>query len=72
MALSPDIQRIIDHLKECQMHVTEPTIEDGEAVYRINEHALTEREIRKLAAENLLTTWGIFSYVRVRDQGRMR
>lgn len=72
MAVPIDIQQIINHAKQCEMHVTGPSTKDGESVYRINEHALTEAEMRKLATENLLTTWGIYNYVKVRGQNRMR
>jgi hypothetical protein len=68
----PDIQRIIAALKQRDMQVTGPTSQNGESVYRINEHALTENEIRTLAVEDELTTWGIYSYVKMRDQNRMR
>jgi hypothetical protein len=68
----PDIQQIISALKQRDMQVTGPTAKDGETVYRVNEHALTETEMRTLASKNQLTSWGIFSYVKERDQNRMR
>lgn len=68
----PDIQRIVSALKQRDMQVTGPTAQDEETVYRINEHPLTETEMRKLASDEQLTTWGIFSYIKVRDQNRMR
>jgi hypothetical protein len=64
----PDLQQIISALKQRDMQVTGPTAKDGETVYRINEHSLTETEMRKLASDNQLTTWGIFSYVKERDR----
>ena len=54
------------------MQVIGPTPKGEELVYRINEHSLTEAEMRTLASENQLTSWGIFNYVRLRDQNRMR
>ncbi|HWF38253.1 MAG TPA: hypothetical protein VG322_07030 [Candidatus Acidoferrales bacterium] len=70
--MPPDIQRIIAALKQRDMQVTGPIPTNGESVYRINEHALTEGEIRTLAVEDQLTTWGIYSYVKTRDQNRTR
>lgn len=67
-----DILRIINAMRRHDMQVTGPTVKDGESVYRINEHSLTEKEMRTLATENQLTTWGIFNYVKVRDQHRIR
>lgn len=70
--IPPDIQLIINALRQRDIQVTGPTARDDEAIYRINEHTLTETEIRTLANNHQLSTWGIFSYVRVRDQDRMR
>lgn len=70
--VAPDIQRIVATLKQRDMQVTGPTPKDGESVYRVNEHALTESEMRALATDDELTTWGIYSYVKARDQNRMR
>lgn len=66
--VAPDIERIIIALKYRQMQVTGPSTQNGDSVYRINEHALTETEMRTLASENKLTSWGIFTYVKERDR----
>lgn len=71
-SIPPDIQRIVEALRQRQMQVTGPMFKDGESVYRVNQHSVTEAELRMLANEDQLTTWGIFSYVRRRDQNRMR
>ena len=68
----PDIRQIITALRQRDMQVTGPTAKDGETVYRINEHPLTEAEMRTLAKEEQLTSWGIFAYVKMRDRNRMR
>lgn len=62
-----DIQSIINTLNQRHVEVTGPTARNGEAVYRVNDHTLTETEMRTLAHEDQLTTWAIFDYVRRRD-----
>jgi hypothetical protein len=63
---SPDIATIIQALKMHGATVDGPTERDGELVYRINEHSLTEHEIRFLADNGRLTTWEIYNYARNR------
>lgn len=70
--IPPDIERIVNALRQRDMQVTGPTDKNGETVYRINEHLLTEGELRTLSTEDRLTTWEIFNYVKTRDQYRMR
>lgn len=65
---SPDIATIIHALKMHGAAVDGPTERDGELVYRINEHSLTEHEIRFLADNGRLTTWEIYNYARNRPQ----
>jgi len=62
----PDIERIIQALKLHGAEVDGPTEHNEELVYRINEHNLTEHEIRFLAENDRLTTWEIYNYVRNR------
>ena len=63
---SSDIATIIQALKMHGATVDGPTERDGELVYRINEHSLTEHEIRFLADSGRLTTWEIYNYARNR------
>jgi hypothetical protein len=63
---SPDVATIVQALKMHGATVDGPTEHDGELVYRINEHILTEREIRFLADSGRLTTWEIYNYARNR------
>jgi hypothetical protein len=57
----PDIEGIIQAPKLHGATVDGPTERDGELVYHINEHSLTEREIRFLADSGRLTTWEIYN-----------
>jgi len=68
---SPNIQQIVEALTQRQIQITGPTKKGGESVYRVNEHTLTETELRTVANEGQLTSWTIFNYVRLRDQNRM-
>ena len=63
---SPDIATIVQALKMHAASVDGPTERDGELVYRINEHSLTEHEIRFLADSGRLTAWEIYNYARNR------
>ena len=62
------IQTIIETLEARSIKVIRPTTKEGEPVYLINDHQLTERELRILAEQGELTSWGIFNFVRFRDQ----
>jgi len=63
---SSDIATIIQALKMHGATVDGPTERDGELVYRINGHSLTENEIRSLADSGRLTAWEIYNYARNR------
>jgi len=65
-----DIALIVTALKQREIHVTGPTIENGDPTYRVNGHLQSIAELRSLASENRLTSWEIFSYVKKRDQHR--
>jgi hypothetical protein len=65
---SPDVATIVQALKMHGAAVDGPTECDGELVYRINEHSLTEHEIRSLADSGRLTTWEIYNYARNRTR----
>lgn len=54
--IAVDIRQILEGLNEHQIQVTGPTSKNGESVYRVNEHTLTERDMRRLAHEDRLTT----------------
>jgi hypothetical protein len=65
---SPNVATIVQALKAHGATVDGPTEHDGELVYRINEHSLTEHEILFLADNGRLTTWEIYDYARKRAQ----
>ena len=57
------IEQIIRLLRLHRFKVDGPRIRNGESIYRINEHTLTEREIRFLAAARQLTSSHLYEYV---------
>jgi len=63
---SRDVATIVEALKMHGAAVDGPIERDGELVYRINEHSLTENEIRSLADSGRLTAWEIYNYARNR------
>jgi hypothetical protein len=65
---SSDVATIVQALKMHGAAVDGPTKRDGELVYRINEHSLTEDEIRSLADSGRLTAWEIYNYARNRPR----
>jgi hypothetical protein len=65
---SRDVATIVEALKMHGATVDGPTERDGELVYRINEHRLTENEIRSLADSGRLTAWEIHNYARNRPR----
>jgi hypothetical protein len=65
-----DIERIVTALKQREIHVTGPTIENGDPTYRVNGHLLSVSELQALAGDNRLTSWEIFNYVKKRGQNR--
>jgi hypothetical protein len=67
---SNDIDHIIGLLKMRSMEVDGPMERNGESIYHINHHTLSEPEIRYLAERNSLTTWEIYSYVKNRSPNR--
>lgn len=70
--MQPYIETIIQALKLNGATVDGPTERDGERVYRVNEHSLTEREIHFLTDSGRLTTWEIYNYARNRPLGPRR
>ena len=67
-----DVARIVAALKQREIHVAGPTIENGDSTYRINGHLLSLAELRSLASENRLTSWEILNYVKRRDENKAR
>jgi hypothetical protein len=65
---SRDVATIVKALKMHGATVDEPTERDGELVYRINDHSLTEHEIRSLADSGRLTAWEIYNYAQNRPR----
>jgi hypothetical protein len=65
---SPDVATIVQALKMHGAAVSGPTERDGKLIYRINEHSLTEQEIRFLADSGRLTAWEIYNYARNRPR----
>jgi len=65
-----DIQRIIQALVMHHMDVTGPTTSNGKWVYHVNGHLLSEEELRGLAQKQLLTSWDILNYARIRSARR--
>jgi hypothetical protein len=65
---SPDVATIVQALKIHGATVDGPTEREGELVYRINGHSLTENEIRSLADRGRLTAWEIYNYARNRPR----
>lgn len=63
---SPAVATIVQALKMNGATIDGPAERDGELVYRINEHNLSEHEIRFLADNSRLTTWEIYNYARNR------
>jgi hypothetical protein len=61
-----DIQQIIQSLLLHHMQVTGPTGGDGKVVYHVNGHALTEGELRSLSQKQLLTSWDVLNYAKLR------
>jgi hypothetical protein len=61
-----DIQRILEAMSLHHMEVKGPTIFANTVVYYINGHKLTEDELRSLSLKQLLTSWDILNYARVR------
>jgi hypothetical protein len=71
MNVRPNIGSLIQVLRERHLDVTGPTTAGNVPIYLVNGHTLTEDEIQFLAHEDRLTTWGIFSYVKIRaERGR--
>jgi hypothetical protein len=52
------------------MDVTGPTTSNGKLVYHVNGHLLSEEELRGLAQKQLLTSWDILNYTRIRSARR--
>ena len=65
---SSHVATIVQALKMHGVAVDGPTEQNGELVYRINEHTLTENEIRSLADRGRLTAWEIYNYARNRPR----
>ena len=63
-----EVDHIIGLLKLRSMEVEGPTERNGESIYHINHHTLSEPEIRYLAEHNSLTTWDIYAYVKNRSR----
>jgi hypothetical protein len=64
--VSSDVGSFIQTLRAHRVEVTGP-IRNGDClVFRVNDHSLTEDEIRLLAHENCLTSWDIYDYVKRR------
>jgi hypothetical protein len=63
-----EILSFIQTLKANHVEVTGPTQNGDSLVFRVNEHTLTEDEIRFLGRENRLTNWEIYEYVKRRDE----
>ena len=61
-----DIQRILEAMSLRQMEVEGPTVLADKIVYYINGHTLTEDELRSLSQKQLLTSWDILNYARIR------
>ena len=65
-----DIQQIVQALLINRMEVTGPLMSGANIVYRVNGHRLTEDELRRLSHKDLLTSWHIFNYTRIRSAKR--
>ena len=65
---SRDVATIVKALKMRGATVDGPAERDGELAYRINDHSLTEHEIRSLADSGRLTAWEIYNYARNRPR----
>jgi hypothetical protein len=68
LPVSRDVATIVQTLKMRGAAVNGPSERDGELVYRINEHSLTENEILFLADGGRLTAWEIYNYARNRPR----
>ena len=65
-----DIRSIIQALHIHNLQVTGPVGGGEHILYQVNGHALTEDELRDLATKNLLTSWNIFNYAKIRSEKR--
>jgi len=61
-----DIQHILEAMSLHHMEVEGPTVLANRIVYYVNGHTLTEEELRSLSQKQLLTSWDILNYSRVR------
>ena len=66
-----DVQRILEAMTLHHMEVEGPTVLPDKVVYQINGHTLTEDEIRSLSQRQLLTSWDILNYARIRRAKRI-
>lgn len=65
-----DIQQIVQVLLINHMEVNGPATSGAKIVYRVNGHNLTEDELRRLSHKDMLTSWHIFNYTRIRSAKR--
>jgi hypothetical protein len=61
-----DIQRILEAMSLHHMEVEGPTVLADKVVYYINGHTLTEDKLRSLSQKQLLKSWEILNYARIR------
>lgn len=65
-----DIQRIIQELRKRNMQITGPMNSGERVLYTVNGHTFAANELRELWSKNLLSSWDIFNYARVRSARR--
>jgi hypothetical protein len=65
-----DIRSIVQTFQIHNLQVTGPVGSGEHVVYHVNGHAVTENELRELATKNLLTSWEVFHYTKVRSAKR--
>ena len=61
-----DILSFLRVLRENNVEVTGPTQGGDVLVFYVNDHALTEQEIRHLGQSDRLTSWDIYEYIKTR------
>lgn len=65
-----DIRSIVQVLQLHSLEVTRPASSGEHVLYHVNGHPFTEEELRNLATKNLLTSWEIFNYTKMRSARR--
>jgi hypothetical protein len=65
-----DILSFIQVLKANHVEVTGPIRDGDRLVFRVNDHSLTEDELRFLSHENCVTSWDVYAYVKRRAETR--